>query len=345
MSVQSHSAKKQKMKEYYSQFSNYNINNLYIHIDYVQDVDTLYRFNNLSQFTNINVDLDIFFAKYVEFENKRDSVRSDCSIKYGVVISIMLDCVRSDDDIQLLLDKLNDDVNLSYVAYTNFEGDAYMLYIYVCEREYDFVAGITQTYVANNDIYVDFKTKKRCKKDDKNAVVLHKKGEIIRQKIEPFGPKNRIFHCKSKNSFNSLIKKIKKRYIDICEELFDNAVNEGVVFKKINYKNKPDVQKYNAIYLNQQIKKLEDHLDYQIKRVVMCEEYTEKFEIELNNIIRKYNSKFKKLDTFGEEQFKLKNSRKSCKLRLNDYKNFKDTALDITTKIKKEVDDLVNNYI
>lgn len=304
--------------------------------------------------TNI-ADIEAFCTDLALFESESaNGKRKDLTTNYGILLTFLLEKKQETQDLIALTDEIVKRYeNLPYMAYETQRGKGNYLVIYLCERFY-YPMGKVIEKVAEQDSYKDSITGKVCKKDSKNAVVWHKKGDIISTKIQKFTSKTRIFRYANQSQFKAFIIELKKFFIDLCARLLKTVKSIGITFKKyvlcILTKEQKGVARlwHNALY------HMEDKLNKAIEIISNIydereEEYI-KAKVDLDNLFIKYNGLMHHNKQYYDDKTKfyipVRYKKVKFKIDFNEaYGSQKDGTQLLIDKFNEELDAVMFAYL
>lgn len=175
-----------------------------------------------------------------ENDHSREFSHSDYKARCGTVFSVMMPrsaAAWTNETLAKVAKELityltGEEKNLPCIAVKSKEKSVCMLKIWISDRPfYDYCEAKKYT----RDIYIDPQKKQFCARSAKNAVLVHKKGDIILEKdgstrmvVSHFFPrKTRQFCFESKNAFEDFCNRLKEQFINIILSL-----KKGFVIKK-----------------------------------------------------------------------------------------------------------------
>lgn len=185
----------------------------------------------------------------MKYEKKRERHfdNSDYEARFGAVFNVMLPKVSKSWTDKTLLDIarkivsfiVGEEKNLGWVAFSMKRKDTVFLKIWVCDRPfYDYME--VKRY--NRNIYVSKETNKFCKSTAVDAVLTHKKGDVITDSEgnpcvvkEHFYPrKSRIFCYASESAFTNFCTQLKNKLAGIITSLRGeiNVKKEMIIRRK-----------------------------------------------------------------------------------------------------------------
>ena len=326
--------------------------NCYINLTYVKSFEQLKNVaSNELISTNIN-DIKQFCCDLGVFESETaNGKRKDSSTNYGILLTFLLENEQNKEDLKALTNEIVEKYNnLPYMAYETQRGKGNYLVIYLCERFY-YPMGKVIEKVAEQDSYKDSITGKVCKKDSKNAVVWHKKGDIISTKIQKFTSKTRIFRYANQSQFKAFIIELKKFFIDLCARLLKTVKSVGITFKKyvkcILSKNQKGVAKL----WNDTLKALEEIFDKNMNIINNVYDQREQEYInakkDLDNLFIKYNNLMHQNKQFYDDKTKFYIPVKYKKVKFNidfneSYKSQKQNTQLLIDKFTTDLDTVMS---
>ena len=256
------------MKTYNITYNNKRIqyNDCYIHIEKIPNVRRLNCLFKLNLVCSCVDDIATFINKYKKFEKEFNNKRA--SANYGTVITFLLDKERDSNECKKIvyeLLKIKEYKNLPYAAFVEVQGEGTFLHVWLCDRMYDPINKFEWGQIAGSNRYKNKLTNQFCKKEDENAFLAIKKGELINTKKLDFSKKQNICGFgsgeKGKRSFYAWKCKTEQWWMDILKKLFSLEINEGLVIHKVCYKGKSKKQRIKARAFNKKLNIFANELD------------------------------------------------------------------------------------
>ena len=310
------------------------INNAYIKLDYVRDLEEL---KALDQEEAIDTNIDLFsvFLSDLEQEEALTSKRKDLNSNYGVFITVMLpkETKRTAENLKTFTTAFMKKYDsLPYRAMLEEKGEGFYIKFYICERHYHPQGKTFNTY-AKKDLYRDDKGR-ACTKEAPGAKIYKKKGDLLRTKQGKFSPKEReLFRFSCQDAFISAMNKLKEWLLNFFEKTLNTVINTGICFKRFiieKTKYKACARYYNRELLNgledeyskalEALRNLEDHTPWtedlkpQYQSKAKANYYDEPDSIDkhkksLEAVFKEFNRKIQKADTFkykiGKKSYKI----------------------------------------
>lgn len=272
------------------------INNAYIRLTYMKDIkDVRSFFLSCPVYTNIS-DKNKFVDDLEKYEIKNNqALKRGMAVTYGIKISLMIDNEHEYDNEKLCeLSKsfCNEYLKgLPVYCLDHAERNGKYLDVYVCEREY-YPEGKECLYICKSDRYKNKITKKITTKDDPNAILFAKKGDILSRKEIVFSKKVDTFRFCSKKKFHYFICELKDFWMDLMSKILKIEIINAITLKKIRLKGRKDkVERSRISKWNCEIDKLSDSINGALSTAkdYMSFSYGSKCEKKLIRFIDKIN--------------------------------------------------------
>ena len=294
-------------------------NNSYINYKAIYSIEDTTEFVELKLLdTNIPLSFDDFFNMLMDFENKYNNSKNkeNVNIRYGVVLTYLLDSDKKEADTLSIIHSIAKYYgNLPYYCWYERKGKGNYLKFYFAEREF-YKDGKKEEYA--KDIYQNSKTGRLCNKNDIDAVLVHKKGEIKDDCVVYFSKRKAdTFKFKDKKHFVEALFKFRSWYLDLLCKFYDVALEQGITFKKYVISCLEKNQRVSASKWNSIIRKLEDSFDnafYILKRMGSLSDDAEE---KLYNLYKQYQYIIK------TRHFSLSLVKHKVKVEIN-YANYND---------------------
>lgn len=215
-----------------------------------------------------NLSFEDFLTAMLEYENKSNHSEN---VRCGVLLTFLLDHKRSNDDLEFLSHKIIKSFdNLPFYAFQQKNGKGYYLTLYVCERHYYPEEKEIPVY-ATNDRYINAKSKKITTKNDPDAILTVKKGDLIKYKKVIFSSKEDFFKFATKKQFEYFFEVLKQKFMYQLKKLSNATVEKGISVKKFNIKKQSKRGKNNARAWNARIHEIEKNLNNALYALEICE--------------------------------------------------------------------------
>lgn len=324
--------------------------NCYINLEYIKDYNRLFNmFNSGIVDTNIT-DVNKFISDLVNYElESSNGKRADTLNNYGVLLTFLLEKEEKPGNLVKLSREIAKNYgNLPYISCITTQGKGNYLQICFSERYY-YPNGQIREVKAKKDSYRDAKTGKACNKEDANAVLWRKKGDIISSSIETFSSKVRYFRYASEQQFYNFIDKLKLFFIDLCKSILKAVNYTGITFKKYVLKVLAFKQKGNARLWNRTFNRMEDRFNYAVECLEQTN-YLQDAKKQLDSLFIKYNTLLHANKQFYDNNKKfyipLKYGKISFSIDFNtSYRKAKEDTNLLLDRFNKELDTIVFSYL
>ena len=288
-------------------------NNAYINFSSIYSYKDVKNYLDLDLIdSNIPIPFDDFFSMLSQFEEKFNpcSKKENSNVRYGVLLTYLLDSSKKEADILAITHSIVEYFNyLPYYCWKKKKGKGNYLVFYFCEREFYF-NGIKDTYA--KDIYQNKKTGKMCSKEDINAILIHKKGEIKDADLIYFSKRKAdTFKFKDKSHFVEAFFKFRSWYMHLLSKFYHASIKQGVTFKKYVLSCLSKNNRVSASKWNKTISILEDSFDnaiYLLKRMGELNSFSEE---KLYDLYKHYQFLIK------SRSFSLKLGKRKTSIKIN----------------------------
>ena len=289
--------------------------------------DRLFAMFDECEFTNVpDLTLKEFVSKLQEWEcNNSNRKHNPSCINYGATIELMLPEKTSIEVMQLICDRFIKDnfEGYPYFATYYYRGSAVCLFFWIFTRQYYENERVERIYYTN-DIYSNSKTGKICKKDDVNAVLIHKKNDIKKKLHTEFSLIKARFFSFTKKKFKEFREMITENVIGIFVDILSTKVVHEVSLPKVRITSaRKKSELMNVInILNPKIKEIEGEVNEIYEAMLNCDmlqELKKDFNVEIIQRIK---------NILRMKAFRYGNMKKPLKIEVEMNRNMLESNLE-----------------
>lgn len=227
--------------------------------------------------TNIPLDLHQFIDELAAFSESHHHQAKESRVRYGRLFIFMLPRKFTKKEFTKLSYKISEYYgSCPFFSYPIKQGKAHCLCIYCADRYYYPEAQPLNVCTAH-DRYFNKKTGRICSKGDPDAVLRHKKGDILSTEMAHFSYKIESLIMfdgkdtqKSRAHFRKLINDLKHWYYDVLRDDFGFEIIEGAAFRKIRESDYKDKERKCAEAWNSTFSYMEDKVNTLITGAKEC---------------------------------------------------------------------------
>ena len=268
--------------KYYTNLNNKTFTDAYINFNVVynyNDIDALTK--ELFVCSNCSLTVREFIAMLSKYEQQNNStVNKGLASRLGATLTFLLDKQRDVRQLSQLAEEISNKIGseLPYWCYYIHKSNAYYLVMYFSDRVF-YPEGIKKIIVAKENSYKNKKTGKICKADDENAIIFHRKGDVLKEITTNFSNKVNTFRFSSQFAFKKWVNKLKEWYVITLNELFKFSIEEGFSIPKFSYNGLTALQRNNAQHWNNTFKQVEEMFNEQLWRIKFIDLYNEETKV------------------------------------------------------------------
>jgi len=227
-------------------------------------------------FTNVS---DLTLKEFVDKLQKWECTYSNrkykpSCINYGATLELMLPDEPSLEVMQQLCDRfINENFDgYPYYATYYYRGSAVCLFFWIFTRKYYEHEQVEHIYY-KEDVYSNAKTGRICRKDDENAVLRHKKGEIKTERSTEFSLVKARFFSFTKKKFKEFRETLIENVIALFVVTMTTKVEREVTFPKCSLSAAHhQCELLNMIcVINPKIKEIETEVNEIYTAMIQCE--------------------------------------------------------------------------
>ncbi|MBE6107105.1 MAG: hypothetical protein E7192_00505 [Erysipelotrichaceae bacterium] len=294
--------------------------------------DRLFAMFDECEFTNVpDLTVKEFVSKLQEWEcNNSNRKHKPSCINYGATIEVMLPEKLSIEVMQLICDRFIKDNFEGYPYFATYyhRGSAVCLFFWIFTRQYYENKRVERIYYTN-DIYSNSKTGRICKKDDVNAVLIHKKNDIKKELLTEFSLIKARFFSFTKKKFKEFREMITENIIAIFVDILSTKVVHEVSLPKFSItsvRNRSELMNVINV-LNPKVKEIEGEINEIYQAMLNCDmlqELKKDFKIEIIQRIR---------NILRMKAFHHGNMRKPLKIEVEMNRNMLESNLEILLEL------------
>ena len=198
-------------------------------------------------------------------------------MRYGRLFTFMLPLKFTKKELTKLSYRISEYYDsCPFFSFPVKQGKAHCLCIYCADRHYYSEPQPLNIYTAH-DRYFNKKTGRICSKGDPNAVLRHKKGDVLSTEMAHFSYKIDslvMFEGKDKKKsrahFTQIMNELKHWYYDVLRDDFGFEIIEGAAFRKIRESDYKDKERKCAEAWNSTFSYMEDKVNTLITGAKEC---------------------------------------------------------------------------
>lgn len=235
-------------------------NNSYINYQLIRYPSELENFSskNHTLISNTCMDFDQFLSRIIEVDAHNSHSNKGTLPRLGVQLTFLLDYDRDASVISKICDEISNRFeNLPYFAYSYKQGNGNYLCMFFSERHF-FIEGKPCYY--KSDTYRNKKTGMKTSKNDPDAIIEHRAGEMKKSK-KFYSNKSTCFKITSKKFFLSWIADLKEWFISLLENKFGASIDNLITLPKFALSGLKTTHLHNALVWNRTLCEVEDSIN------------------------------------------------------------------------------------